>query len=91
MWANSLPTYLSLFSFEGVYNDEVPPVPIPNTEVKLISADDTWLETARENRSSPSQTRTAGSKRELTATVSSLFEGAFADIPTRLSREKSII
>ena len=37
----------------GVYYGEVPPVPIPNTEVKLISADDTWLETARENRSSP--------------------------------------
>ena len=37
----------------GVNYDEVPPVPIPNTEVKLISADDTWLETARENRSSP--------------------------------------
>ena len=37
----------------GVYYGEVPPVPIPNTEVKLISADDTWLETVRENRSSP--------------------------------------
>ena len=37
----------------GVNYGEVPPVPIPNTEVKLISADDTWLETARENRSSP--------------------------------------
>ena len=34
----------------GVYNGEGPPVPIPNTEVKLICADDTWLETARENR-----------------------------------------
>ena len=37
----------------GDYNREEPPVPIPNTEVKLSSADDTWLETARENRSSP--------------------------------------
>ena len=27
-----------------------PPVPIPNTEVKLICAEDTWLVTARENR-----------------------------------------
>ena len=25
----------------GVFNDEGPPVPIPNTEVKLISADNT--------------------------------------------------
>ena len=50
-----------LFSFEGVNlqeksgdNDaEVPPVPIPNTEVKLCSADDTWWATARESRSLP--------------------------------------
>ena len=32
---------------------EVPPVPIPNTEVKLHSADDTWRATAWESRSSP--------------------------------------
>ena len=31
----------------------VPPVPIPNTEVKPQHADGTWLETARESRSSP--------------------------------------
>ena len=31
----------------------VPPVPIPNTEVKPPHADGTWLETARESRSSP--------------------------------------
>ena len=37
----------------GDYNGEVTPVPIPNTEVKLSSAHDTWLVTARENRSSP--------------------------------------
>ena len=29
------------------------PVPIPNTEVKLCSADDTWLVTARESRKLP--------------------------------------
>ena len=34
----------------GVDDDEGPPVPIPNTEVKLISADDTWLATAWDNR-----------------------------------------
>ena len=39
----------------GVFSDEGPPVPIPNTEVKLISADDTCLETDRENRSMPTQ------------------------------------
>ena len=31
----------------------VPPVPIPNTEVKPQHADGTWLETARESRSLP--------------------------------------
>ena len=46
----------SLFNFEGISLkvgvdcDEVPPVPIPNTEVKLICAEDSWLETACENR-----------------------------------------
>ena len=37
----------------GVDYDEDPPVPIPNTEVKLIGAEDTWLEAARENRLMP--------------------------------------
>ena len=30
-----------------------PPVPIPNTEVKPLSAEGTWLATARENRTPP--------------------------------------
>ena len=34
----------------GVDCDEGPPVPIPNTEVKLICADNTWWVTAREDR-----------------------------------------
>lgn len=29
------------------------PVPIPNTAVKHLCADNTWLETARESRSLP--------------------------------------
>ena len=37
----------------GVDCREGPPVPIPNTEVKLAGAEDTWLVTARENRFSP--------------------------------------
>ena len=37
----------------GANNDEVPPVPIPNTEVKLIRVENTWLETAREDRTMP--------------------------------------
>ena len=34
----------------GADDAEVPPVPIPNTVVKLCCAEDTWLETTRENR-----------------------------------------
>ena len=34
----------------GADNVEVPPVPIPNTVVKLDRAEDTWLETTWENR-----------------------------------------
>ena len=33
----------------GVDDGEVPPVPFPNTEVKLTRAYDSSLETAREN------------------------------------------
>ena len=40
-------------SIVGVFNGEGPPVPIPNTEVKLTSADNTCLETDREDRSMP--------------------------------------
>ena len=55
---------VSLFNFESVHKifsfenficgadyDEVPPVPIPNTEVKLVCAENTWWVTAREDRS----------------------------------------
>ena len=49
-----------LFGFQGtilkavgVFNGEGPPVPIPNTEVKLTSADNTCLETDWEDRSMP--------------------------------------
>ena len=34
----------------GVYQGEGPPVPIPNTEVKLASAENTCLATDREDR-----------------------------------------
>ena len=37
----------------GVYDGEDPPVPIPNTVVKLAGAENTWLETARENKTMP--------------------------------------
>ena len=39
----------------GVFNDEGPPVPIPNTEVKLIGAENTCLATDWKDRSVPTQ------------------------------------
>ena len=39
----------------GVTNAEGPPVPIPNTEVKLCSGEDTLRETVRENSSMPTR------------------------------------
>ena len=48
-------TLKDLSQIAGANGDEVPPVPIPNTEVKLISAEDTCLETERKNRSMPTQ------------------------------------
>ena len=40
-------------NFSGGNDEKATPVPIPNTVVKLLSADDTWLVTARESRSLP--------------------------------------
>ena len=58
-----LKSFITLYNFEGIslkslqfsggYNEEDTPVPIPNTEVKLLSADDTWMETSWESRSLP--------------------------------------
>ena len=53
---------IELFSFEGTKplkrrsgdnSEEVTPVPISNTIVKLLSADDTWWEAAWESRTLP--------------------------------------
>ena len=46
-------------TISGDNSERDPPVPIPNTEVKPLSADGTWLATARESKTSPD------SKREL--------------------------
>ena len=37
----------------GADAGEVPPVLIPNTEVKLLIAENTWLETTRKDRTLP--------------------------------------
>ena len=51
--------YILLCGFQSTNSDrfsgdsyEDPPVPISNTVVKLINAESTWLETAREDRKS---------------------------------------
>ena len=46
-----------LLKIVGVTNAEGPPVPIPNTDVKLCSGENTWLEAAREDSSMPTQDR----------------------------------
>ena len=38
------------YNIVGVDDGEGPPVPIPNTEVKLTCAENTWLVTVREDR-----------------------------------------
>ena len=44
----------------GVYYSEDPPVPIPNTVVKLVCAEDTWRAASRKNRSMPQQSTPFG-------------------------------
>ena len=39
-----------LIYIAGANDAKVPPVPMPNTEVKLGRAENTWLETTWENR-----------------------------------------
>ena len=39
-------------TISGGYCEKVTPVPIPNTVVKLVYGDNTWLATAREDNSS---------------------------------------
>ena len=46
----------------GDYDEKVPPVPIPNTEVKLLRVESTWLVTAREDSSSPDSMKSLSCK-----------------------------
>ena len=49
--------YICKFSYntsDGDHREKDPPVLIPNTEVKLLFAEDTWLEAAWEIRTLPS-------------------------------------
>ena len=53
----------------GDFSGEATPVPIPNTEVKLSSAEDTERAAFRENRSSPGFLRFRGSTQPLTGSA----------------------
>ena len=60
MWRNCDKISLELrkrYTISGDNSLRDPPVPIPNTEVKPLSADGTWLATARESRTSPDSIR----------------------------------
>ena len=46
----------------GDNSEEDPPVPISNTVVKLLSADDTWREAAWESRTLPVSNRKENSE-----------------------------
>ena len=47
-----------MYHIVGVFNAEGPPVPIPNTAVKLSSAENTCLATDWEDRSMPTPNET---------------------------------
>ena len=57
----------------GVINAEGPPVPIPNTEVKLCRAENTWLEAAREDRYSPTRTTEVRIRSDLSLFLAVVF------------------
>ena len=50
------------YTISGDNGERDPPVPIPNTEVKPLCADGTWLVTARESRSLPDSIQKRESK-----------------------------
>ena len=51
--------YDKISCISGDNSEEVTPVPIPNTEVKFLCADDTWWATAWESRKLPVNIRFA--------------------------------
>ena len=58
-------TILSMEYLSGDIGEEVTPVPMPNTEVKLFSADGSWGISPCESRTSPGHSKmTAGDKPE---------------------------
>ena len=75
----------NLQSKVGVDDAEGTPVPIPNTEVKLSSAEDTWLVTAWENRKTPTFVYFI----PLFAYTNADSKIQYTDIPPQLSRQSA--
>ena len=61
----------------GVYDDEGPPVPIPNTEVKLVGGENTCLATDREDSTMPT-------RKTATAAAAAVFFYINTDLPAAL-------
>ena len=64
------------YSIVGVNDDEGPPVPIPNTVVKLIGVDNTRREAAREDRSMPTLSNRSSQGGRLYALIAQSVEHA---------------
>ena len=75
----------------GGNGEGVPPVPIPNTEVKTFSADGTWLDTARESRSPPDPNRSCSNERLLFCEKEYFHILSSCDIIIKKGEEKCIM
>ena len=65
----------------GVDDAEGPPVPIPNTEVKLSGAENTWLVTAREDREMPTQSIHPNGCFAIYSSIAQSVERVYTNIP----------
>ncbi len=80
----------------GVFSAQGPPVPIPNTVVKLCYADNTCLETDREDRSMPIQSGTEMFREKYSSLAQSVEHSAVNRVvagssPAGGARKKTII
>ena len=53
-----------MYIIVSVFSAQGPPVPIPNTVVKLCCAENTWMEASREDRSEPTRRAPRGALRK---------------------------
>ena len=84
---------LSLEKKVGVTNAEGPPVPIPNTEVKLCSGENTLRETAREDSSvlTSDKSRESCSLSEKTEKTTTILNGGVAQLGEHLPCKQGVM